>query len=38
MGETLVIKVIDIEGVDNLKSLMAKIIVAQTSRRTKRVK
>ena len=31
-------RVIDIEGVDDLKSLMVKIIVAQNSRRTKRGK
>ena len=31
-------RVIDLEGVDDLKSLMVKIIVAQNSRRTKRGK
>ena len=34
----IVIKTIDMEGVDNLKSLMVKIIIAQDSRRTKRSK
>ena len=31
-------RVIDIEGVDNLKSLMVKIIIVRQSRRTKRTK